>query len=367
MTTKSRILIVDDTLENIKLAIAMLKEGGYELTYAQSGAEALSLILDERKSFDLILLDIIMPGIGGFEVCRKLKANSGTADIPIIFLTALVDVETIAKAFDLGGVDYVTKPFHAKVLMARVKTHLELHHSSDLLRKHNLYLNSKAQLEKQRFNTELEDSQKEMVVILTKLMETNSDETGQHIKRIAEISALIAHYHPGLNDDDVETIYHASPMHDIGKMTVLAEVMQKPGLYSKEEFAIMKTHTSKAYEILSRSDQKIIKAAAIIAHEHHEKWDGSGYPRGLKGHEIHIYGRIVALADVFDSLTHKRAYKSALEINEAAQYIIERRGTQFDPEIVDIFLAHLDDFIGIAISEKSLFNFPGRTGTSGVS
>lgn len=351
MLNNSRILIVDDAVDNIRVAMNILKEDSYEFSFAHSGTEAMRLIADEPEAFDLILLDIMMPGINGFDVCQKLKESKDTVDIPIIFLTAKVDVDSITKGFELGCVDYINKPFHANELLARVKTHLELYQARELLKKHNLYLKSKVILERQRLLTELEENQKEMIFILAELMEATSDETGKHIKRVAETSALLAKYHPNLDEDDVETLYHASPMHDIGKMTVPMDILHKPGMYSEEEFSMMKEHTSNAYELLSRSERKLMKAAAIIAHEHHEKWNGKGYPRGLKGTEIHIYGRIVALADVFDALTHKRHYKSAWEINDAVKYIIDHRETQFDPELVDIFQAHLDEFIEIAESK----------------
>ncbi len=351
MIKNSRILIVDDVVDNIRVAMNILKEDSYDFSFANNGAEALRLISEEAESFDLILLDIMMPVMNGFDVCQKLKETPSTQDIPIIFLTAKIDIDSITEGFRLGGVDYITKPFHANELLVRVKTHLELHHAKELLKKHNIDLKTKATFEIRRLLTELEDSQKEMIFILTELMEHTSDETGKHIKRVAESSALMAKYHPSLNEDDMYTLYHASPMHDIGKMTIPMEILHKAGSYTEEEFSIMKQHTSNAHELLSCSDRKLIKAAAIIAHEHHEKWNGKGYPRGLKGTEIHIYGRIVALTDVFDALTHKRKYKEAWGIDEAVKYIIEHRETQFDPEIIDIFQAHLDEFIAIAQSK----------------
>lgn len=351
MKQNSRILIIDDVIDNIRIAISLLKEENYDFCFAQSGAEALRLLFEEQEPFDLILLDIMMPGLDGFDVCRKIKENPDLNDIPIIFLTARVDVDSIANGFARGGVDYITKPFHAEELIARVKTHLELFHAKALLQKHNIDLSVKLEHQKLRLLSELENDQKEMIYILAELMEATSDETGKHIKRVAEISSLLAKYHPILNETDMNTLYHASPMHDIGKMTIPIEILHKNGSYSEEEFFIMKKHTSNAYQLLSGSERKLIKAAAIIAHEHHEKWDGSGYPRGLKGADIHIYGRIVALADVFDALTHKRAYKAAWSINDAVNYIIERRETQFDPELIDIFQAHLDEFIAIAQSK----------------
>lgn len=350
MLKNNRILIVDDVVDNIRVAMNILKEDNYDFSFAQSGTETLRLISEDPEQFDLILLDIMMPGMNGFEVCQKLK-ETAAKDIPIIFLTAKVDVDSISEGFRLGGVDYITKPFHANELLARVKTHLDLYHAKQLLVKHNIDIENKAKFEKRRLLTELEDSQKEMIFILTELMEATSDETGKHIKRVAESSALMAKYHPCLDEDDMEILYHASPMHDIGKMTIPLDILHKAGRYTEEEFVLMKKHTSNAFDLLAHSDRKLLKAAAIIAHEHHEKWNGNGYPRGLKETEIHIYGRIVALTDVFDALTHKRHYKEAWDVDDAVKYIVEHRETQFDPELVDIFQEHLDEFITITTSK----------------
>jgi len=348
MKKYNRILIVDDVVDNIRVAMNILKEDNYDLSFAHDGADALRLVGEDPQHFDLILLDIMMPGINGFEVCQKFKENAATREIPVIFLTARVDVDSVSQGFHVGGVDYITKPFHANELLARVKTHLELYQARQLLKIHSVELKTKAKFERVRLLTELEDSQKEMIFILTELMEATSDETGKHIRRVAESSALMAKYHPCLTEEDMEILYYASPMHDIGKMTVPLDILHKAGRYSEDEFNIMKQHTTNAYALLSNSDRKLIKAAAIIAHEHHEKWNGKGYPRGLEATNIHIYGRIVALTDVFDALTHKRHYKDAWNIDEAVNYILEHRETQFDPELVDIFQVHLDEFIAIA-------------------
>ncbi len=342
------ILIVDDVTDNIQVAMNILKEDGYSFSFATQGAEAIELIERDFSQISLILLDIMMPGIDGFTVCQKIKANPLTAAIPIIFLTAKTDIDTIRTGFALGAVDYITKPFHADELLARVNTHTELYQAKKILQQNNLALTTKAQFEHARLLSELEDNQKEMIWVLTELMEATSDETGQHIRRVAELSALLAHYHPALNDNDVEILRYASPMHDVGKMTVPHDILHKPGRYTEEEFVQMKAHTINAYKLLRQSDRKLMNAAAVIAHEHHEKWNGKGYPRGLKGADIHIYGRIVALADVFDALTHTRRYKEAWGIDEVVTYIKEHDGTQFDPELVAIFLAHLDEFISIA-------------------
>lgn len=346
MQSNSHILIVDDVGENIQVAMNILKEDNYGFSFATSGEQALKLLNEHQ--FDLILLDIMMPGLDGFEVCRRLKADSTTAEIPVIFLTAKTDIDSITKGFALGGVDYIVKPFHASELLARVNTHIELYNAKRCLKSHNLSLQVKAKQTEQRLLTELEATQKEMIYMLTEMMEFTSDETGKHIKRVAEYSKLLAHYYPSLSADDAETIFHAAPMHDIGKVLIPEAILHKPGRYTKEEFEVMKSHTSKAHEFLKKSKRKILKAADIIAHQHHEKWDGSGYPQGLAGDQIHIYGRIVALADVFDALSHKRVYKEAWSLDDTVTYIVANGGSHFDPELVTILQEHLDEFFEIS-------------------
>ncbi|MAX53576.1 MAG: two-component system response regulator [Methylophaga sp.] len=347
MAPHAQILIVDDVPDNIQVAMSLLREDSYEFSFANSGEKALSILQNDDAAFDLILLDIMMPGLDGYETCQRIKSQTQLKDIPIIFLTAKADVDSIARAFKVGGVDYVTKPFHAAELLARVRTHVQLYQTKKWLEKQNIDLETKSRFAQARLLSELENSQKELIWFLTELMESTSDETGKHIRRVAEISALLAKLHPTLSDTDADTLYHASPMHDIGKMTVPHEILHKPGKYTPEEFEVMKSHTTNAYKLLSGSKRKLIKSAAIIAYQHHEKWDGSGYPRGLKGSDIHIYGRIVALADVFDALTHQRCYKTAWTVDDAVAFIQEQRGFHFDPELVDLMISHLDQFADI--------------------
>ena len=341
---KKNILIVDDVAENIQVAMNILKEDDYIFSFARNGIEALELIENKAEQLDLILLDIMMPELDGFEVCRTIKKNPKTSDIPVIFLSAKNDIDSLTQGFLIGGVDYITKPFHAEELQARVKTHLDLYHAKRLLQQNSIALETKLNYEHKRLMTELEENQREMIVILTELMEFTSDETGKHIRRVADICALLAKYHPSLTDEDANILYHASPMHDIGKMTVPHPILHKKGRYTEEEFNAMKSHTTNAFNMLQRSNRKLMKAAAIIAHEHHEKWDGTGYPRMLKGDAIHIYGRIVALADVFDALTHSRCYKNAWDVQDAIDYLVEHKGTQFDPQLIDIMIEHIDEF-----------------------
>lgn len=341
-----KLLIVDDVSDNIQMVMNILREESYQFSFATDGAEALELTANEK--FDLILLDIMMPKIDGFDVCRKIKEGVKNIETPIIFLTARADADAIEKGFEVGAVDYLVKPFHANELLARVKTHIDLSHAKILLQQNNIELVYKSELQKARLLNEVEENQREMIYVLMEMMESTSDETGQHIKRVAEFSRLLAHYTDYLTEEDETIIFHAAPMHDIGKIAIPKSILHKPGRLTEEEFQIMKTHTTKAKEFFRNSQRRLLKAASIIAHEHHEKWNGTGYPRGLKGEDIHIYGRIVALADVFDALTHKRQYKDEWDIEKAIEYIKDHDGTQFDPKLVKIFLDHLPEFIEIS-------------------
>jgi len=342
MDLSYNILIVDDVSDNIKVAMNILKESNYNFSYAVNGRQALDII--KQKNFDLILLDVMMPKMSGFEVIKVLKERANTKDIPIIFVTAKADIDSLAKGFELGAVDYITKPFHSAELLSRVATHLELYRSRKVLEQNNLDLSTKIKHSENRLLSELESSQKEVIYILTELMESTSDETGKHIKRVAEYSKLLATLHMGLSEEDADIVYDASPMHDIGKITITHDILHKPDRLSEDEFNEMKLHTSNAHNFLKQSNRRLLKAADIIAYEHHEKWNGEGYPQGLKGENIHIYGRIVAIADVLDALTHKRVYKDSWSFEKAAEYIISHSGTHFDPYLVELFKNNLDSF-----------------------
>jgi len=346
MELKYHILIVDDVMDNIQVAMNILKEENYEFSFASSGESAIELV--QNNTFDLVLLDVMMPGLDGYEVCMWMKERDEIHDIPVIFLTAKSDVDSIRKGFESGGQDYIVKPFHADELLARVQTHLELYRAKEVLRHHNLSLQTKMLKQSSRLFGELEENQREMIAVLTELMEATSDETGKHIRRVAEYSRLLAHYHHSVSEEDANVIYAAAPMHDIGKIAIPQHLLHKNGKLTTEEFNIMKQHTTKGYEFLRVSQREIMKAAEVIAYQHHEKWDGSGYPRGLMGENIHIYGRIVALADVFDALTHKRAYKESWSVEDAAEYIRENKGKHFDPYLVELFEANIDEFISIS-------------------
>lgn len=339
------ILIVDDVSENIQVAMNILKEESYTFSFASDGQEALDLI--SSNNFDLILLDIMMPKINGFEVCLRIREMEHAKDTPVIFLTAKTDTDSVAKGFDVGGTDYIIKPFHANELLARVKTHLELSGTKKELKEYAKHVENKAKLQAIRLSQEIEENQCEMIYILMEVMESTSDETGQHIRRVAETSKLLAQKISYLSEEEVNSIFLASPMHDIGKIAIPKEILHKPGKLTDEEMTIMKTHAEKGASLLQNSKRRLTTTAAIIAHQHHEKWDGSGYPRGLKGEEIHIFGRIVAIADVFDALTHKRQYKDAWSIESSMEYIRDQSGSHFDPTLVQILIDYLPEFLEI--------------------
>jgi putative two-component system response regulator len=342
MDLKYQILIVDDVADNIQVAMNILQEENYDFSFAVSAEDAYALL--EHNHFDLVLLDVMMPGIDGFELCEMMKNKEALRDIPVIFLTAKADIDSISRGFAVGGVDYIIKPFQAEELIIRVRNHLELYTAKEILKHHNITLHKKILHSQERFLNELEETQKEVIFILSGLLESISEETGAHVCRIAEISHLLGHYYPAMSVEDERILYYAAPMHDIRKIAIASEISNKPSKLTPEEFEVVKTHPQRAYEFLNGASRKILKAAQIITYEHHEKWDGSGYPRGLKAQEINIFGRIVALADVLDALTHKRVYKDAWSFDTAAAYIKERSGSHFDPEIVAIFEAHLEEF-----------------------
>lgn len=346
MEAVPRVLVVDDVTDNIQVAMNLLNQQHYSLSYAMSGRDALQLL--EQNHYDLILLDIMMPEIDGYELCRRIQARPDYNNCPIIFLTARTDKASLERAFEAGGVDYIAKPFHSSEFFARVKTHLELFQSRQILEDHNQLLKNRAIQAENQLSTELEETQMEMIHLLTGLMESTSDETSHHIQRVAKHSRLLAILHQDLDNKDAYVLYHAAPMHDIGKVFIPEHILHKSGKLTPEEFDVMKTHTTQTSKFFRKSNKPILQAAGLISRQHHEKWDGSGYPDNLAGEDIHIYSRIVALADVFDALTHKRCYKPEWSIEKAAEYIIDNSGSHFDPHLVQLFQDNLHRFIAIA-------------------
>jgi len=352
MDQKYEILIVDDVSENIKVAISILKKDSYNFSYALNGKQAIEIL--KSKRFDLLLLDVMMPGIDGFRLGRMIKNTPAIKDTPIIFLTAKVDIESVEEGFSIGAVDYVTKPFHPIELKSRVANHLELYRYRKELKRDNLKLTNEIGVVKNRHYSDLELAQREIIYILSEIMESDSGETACHVKRVANLSKSFALLEGNLSEHEIEILYLASPLHDIGKILVDNHILHKPGKLTPEEFDIMKKHPEYAVKILKKSQRELIKAARVIAYEHHENFDGTGYPRGLKGEQIHIFGRIVAITDVLDALTHKRCYKEAWSFEKAAKHIMELSGTKFDPRLVGLFRDNLEIFKEIIEAESCL-------------
>jgi putative two-component system response regulator len=339
---KYEILIVDDVSENIKIAISILKNDNYNFSYALNAKSAVEIL--KTKRFDLLLLDVMMPGMDGFQLAKMIKNTPAIKDTPIIFVTAKIDIDSISEGFKIGAVDYVTKPYHPIELKARVANHLELYTFRRKLAKDNKLLQKDIQEEKEQRFTEMEVAQKEIVHVLSELMERDSGETSSHVKRVAEISKQLAILEGSLSEDEIKRIYLAAPLHDVGKVLVDNTILHKDGPLDEQEIEAMKKHPELAYDVLQKSQQELIKAASIIAYEHHENWDGTGYPRALKGDEIHLFGRIVAIADVLDALTHKRSYKDAWSFEQTVAYMMSESGKKFDPRLINLFLDHLEIF-----------------------
>lgn len=332
------ILIVDDTLANLQLLANMLKGEGYKVRPANSGAMALQAVA--KKLPDLILLDIKMPEMDGYEVCSLLKNNPQTCDIPVLFISALSDVANKIKAFNVGGVDYINKPFQFDEVKARVSTHLKLKAYQNCMEEKI----AQGIREINSLNEEIINTQRELIFTMGEICETRSHETGLHVKRVAEYSYLLATLY---GCQEAELIRQASPMHDIGKVAIPDHILNKPGKLNPDEWEIMKTHSRLGFEMLSISQRPLLQMAATIAYEHHEKWSGEGYPRGLKGEDISIAGRISAVADVFDALGSERCYKQGWALDKILAYFEQEKARHFDPVLVDLFFKHLDEFMNI--------------------
>ena len=328
---KATILIVDDAPENIDILRGLLKDD-YKIKIAINGEKALKIARSVVKP-DIILLDVMMPIIDGYEVCRQLKQDVATAGIPIIFVTAKGEVNDEALGFDLGAVDYITKPISPAVVKRRVQTHLSLHNEKQLLES----------LVRER-TKELEESRKEIIATLGKAAEYKDNDTGLHVQRMSHYSKILGLAY-GMSEEEAETLKSAAPMHDIGKIGIPDHVLLKKGKLNDEEWEQMKKHPSIGVEILGGQTCQLLNMARNIAISHHEKWDGSGYPSGLKGEEISIHGRISAITDVFDALTTERPYKKAWSVEEAIELLKEESSKHFDPKLVDLFIESLPEIL----------------------
>ncbi len=332
MNAKSpgKVLIVDDTPANLGVLGGTLESEGYEISTAPSGEIAIEI----ANSFlpDLILMDIMMPGMDGFQACETLKNDQATQGIPVIFMSALNDIDSICKGFDHGGLDYISKPFRREEVLSRVKTHIQLHL---LIKEREQYTQILEETVQER-TKELHSTRLEVINCLGRAGEYRDNETGMHVVRMSHYSRLLGE-RIGLTEENCNLLFHASPMHDIGKIGIPDHVLLKPGKLTHEEWSIMQTHVTIGAEILSRDDSPLMKTAKIVALHHHEKWDGSGYPNQLKGESISLEGRIIAVCDVFDALTSERPYKKAWPLDKTMELIESSSGKHFEPAIVDQF------------------------------
>ncbi len=334
------ILIVDDNQQNLQVLGTLLMEEDYEVSIAENGKEAIREV--EANPPDLILMDIMMPVMDGFEAVERLKENDNTKNIPIIIVTAMSEDTDEAKGFRLGAADYITKPVRAPIVKARVKLHLALSNQKILLEQQV----SRRTEELHKTNRVLEETRYEIIRRLGMAAEFKDNETGNHIIRMSKASRIIAEGF-GLKKSECELILNASPMHDIGKIGIPDRVLLKPGKLDAEEWEIMKTHVTLGVKILEGHDSNLLKAAVEIAYTHHEKWDGTGYPNGLKDKNIPVGGRICAIADVFDALTSVRPYKEAWPVEKAVDLLKSEKGKHFQPELVDIFITKIPEILEI--------------------
>ena len=344
---RKTILIVDDVGTNIDVLAYCLGED-YRISAAQDSHVALDSLQEVKPN--LILLDLFMPEIDGFEFCKTVKSDADNQDIPIVFITSASDAATLSKAFGLGAVDYIIKPISPLEVQARVRTHLMLKAAEEALRQQNQILEKKVQRrtakiqEKQR---EIQEVQHEAILRLCLAAELRDKETGLHIRRIQEYSALLGRK-CGLDEEHCGLLFLASAMHDLGKIGIPDSILLKPGKLTPEEWEIMKTHTQIGAQGLANSRFRLIQLAETIAHYHHERWDGSGYPCALKGEDIPIEARIVSVVDSFDAMLSVRPYKRAMPLEEVLDIIREGRGTHFDPGIVDVFMENIAEFKEVA-------------------
>jgi len=358
METNQKILIVDDERFYINVLVELLKDT-YKIYIAKSGEQALKRINDNLP--DLILLDIMMPDMDGYQTCIEIKKNSQWAQIPLIFLTGKTDQDSEAKAFEFGAVDFITKPIVPTTVSARIKTHLSLLQARQALEQQNKLLEEKV---RERTH-EIELTQDAAIYSLSTLAEYRDLETGDHIRRTQQFIKILAKelqsnpsFSNCLDDNTIEMLFKSAPLHDIGKIAVPDTILKKPGPLSPEEMIEMKKHTTyggnaiKNAEKLSGSSS-FLKFAKEIAYYHQEKWDGSGYPEGLKGSKIPISARLMAIADVYDALVNKRVYKPAFSHQYAVDYITQQKGLHFDPDMVDAFLQVQNKFEQIMLLNNS--------------
>ncbi len=357
VANKATILVVDDTPNNLALMSGLLKNQ-YKVKIANNGEKALRIAQADPLP-DLILLDIMMPGLSGYDVIRELKAHPPTREIPVMFITAMSETEDERLGLELGAVDYITKPISPPILLARVETHLKIKRAADFLRDQNAFLED----EVNRRTREIQAIQDVTILAMASLAETRDNETGNHIRRTQHYVRLLANRlktHPRfgyfLSEKTIELLFKSAPLHDIGKVGIPDHILLKPGRFTPEEFEIMKTHTTLGRDAILAAEKHLgmevsfLDLAKEIAYYHQEKWDGSGYPTGASGDQIPISARLMAVADVYDALISRRPYKEGMPHEQAVEIMRQGRGSHFDPDVLDAFLALREDFRTVALT-----------------
>ncbi|PWC39401.1 two-component system response regulator [Azospirillum sp. TSO35-2] len=360
---KPRILVVDDEPINLKVMADLLRDS-YGLIVAKDGPQALARLAGDPLP-DLILLDVMMPGMDGVEVCRRLKDDPRTRDLPVIFITAMGQVHDETRGFEVGAVDYITKPISPPVVLARVRTHVALRDARRALADQNRLLEDRV-AERTR---DLLRAQDATIRAMASLAETRDNETGNHIRRTQNyVLALSLHlsrdprYADRLDEETIELLYKSAPLHDVGKVGIPDSILLKPDKLSDDEFHVMKTHAALGHDAIFAAEGQVgalpaeeragessfLRIAREIAHGHHERWDGTGYPQGLAGEAIPLSARLMAVADVYDALISRRCYKAPFPHEKAAAIIREGSGSHFDPAVVAAFTALEDEFRDIA-------------------
>ena len=353
MSKPKRILVVDDEIANCELLETMLTGLGYEVETAHDGFQALAQL---RLDYDLVVLDVMMPGLDGFEVARKIREGAECPDIPICMATALSGKEDRLRAVEAGANDFISKPVELTELRIRIASLVKIKEGQDALKRHQAELEANVARRTESLRLALQETaearrsvyqaQLETIERLALAAEYKDEDTAFHVKRMGRYCHLIA-LKLGLPPQECEVILYASPMHDVGKIGIPDAILLKPGKLTEDEWVIMKTHAGIGGMILGGSSSQLLQAGELIALSHHEKWDGSGYPNGLSGEAIPLWGRIAAIADVFDALTSRRPYKEPFSNEKALGIMVEGRGTHFDPHLLDLFMASLDEVLSI--------------------
>jgi putative two-component system response regulator len=347
MSNSALILVVDDQELNLRVLSAMLDPLGYRVDLARNGQQGLERV--QANPPDLILMDVMMPEMDGFEATRRLKSDPATQHIPVVMVTSLSEVEDRVRAMEAGAEDFLSKPVDKTELRARVRSLLKVkaYHDHMINYQHELEDEVARRTEEVRkAYASIRKVSLDTIMRLSRAAEYKDEDTGTHISRMSSYAVLVAR-ELGLNERTVEAIQYAVPMHDVGKIGIPDHILLKPGPLTPEEWEVMKQHTTIGGRILAGADPGFLRLAEVIALTHHEKWDGTGYPRGLKGKAIPLAGRITAVADVFDALTSDRPYKKAFTRDKALEIVTEGRGGHFDPQVVDAFLAVQDEVVQV--------------------